>query len=182
MLFRSLFSTFRLGCVCNGLKNSDKNDDGAILKMLGKAGEENTILSVNHSVNEKDSRPVSQVLSLPEQGPVIYLELRLPATTIGLPLATFVAKNKTSSLARRSGLRYTWPFNSTGAHLPWSPTTMVVSYTAFSPLPLARRLFSSTLLHPRGRLSFGRSTLCVAQTFLTACAARQDGLLSGAKI
>jgi len=26
--------------------------------------------------------------------------LQLPATTIGLPLATFVAKNKTSSLAR----------------------------------------------------------------------------------
>ena len=131
---------------------------------------------------KKDSRPVSQVLSLPEQGPVIYLELRLPATTIGLPLATFVAKNKTSSLARRSGLRYTWPFNSTGAQLPRSPAALVVSYTAFSPLPLARRLFSSALLYPHGHLSFGRSMLCVAQTFLTACAARQDGLLSGAKL
>ena len=31
---------------------------------------------------------------MPEQGPVIYLELRLPATTIGLPLATFVAKKQ----------------------------------------------------------------------------------------
>ena len=131
---------------------------------------------------KKDSRPVSQVLSLLEQGPVIYLELRLPATTIGLPLATFVAKNKTSSLARRSGLRYTWPFNSTGAQLPRSPAALVVSYTAFSPLPLARRLFSSALLYPHGHLSFGRSMLCVAQTFLTACAARQDGLLSAAKL
>ena len=55
-------------------------------------------------VNKKDSRPVSQVLSLREQGLIIYLELRLPATTIGLPLTTFVAKNKTSSLVRRGGL------------------------------------------------------------------------------
>ena len=127
---------------------------------------------------KKDSRPISQVLYLPKQVPVIYLELRLPATTIGLPLATFVAKNKTSSLARRSGLRYTWPFISTGAQLPWSPATLVVSYTAFSPLPLARRLFSSALLYPHKYLSFERSMLCAAQTFLTAYAARQDGLLS----
>ncbi len=127
---------------------------------------------------KKDSRPISQVLYLPKQVPAIYLELRLPATTIGLPLATSVARNKTSSLARRSGLRYTWPFIPAGAQLPWSPTALVVSYTAFSPLPLARRLFSSALLHLHKCLSFGRPALCVAQTFLTACAARQDGLLS----
>lgn len=36
---------------------------------------------------------------MPEQCLIIYLELQSPAITIGPPLATFVSKNKTSSLA-----------------------------------------------------------------------------------
>jgi hypothetical protein len=50
--------------------------------------------------------------------------------------------------------RYTWSFNPSGVQLPASPQESVSSYLAFSPLPRPKpwRLFSVTLLYPRGYL------------------------------
>ncbi len=122
-------------------------------------------------LNQKNSKPVSQVLSLRSKVLSFISNCSCLQPLSAYPSQLLSPKTRRAALPV-PGLRYTWPFNSTGTQLIQSPAPLVVSCTTFSPLPLARRFFSSALLYPHKYLSFGRSMPYVAQTFLTARAAR----------